>query len=93
MKATDKFGEVHEYKLDINAILEAEAKDPEYSFLHDLQSMGNKPRLTTLARIANSVGGDLQSMLALGFTMDKIADIFTKCLEEAGFISVEQEQS
>ncbi len=91
MIVTDKFGQQHEYKLDIKAILDAESKDPSYSFLHDLEQMGTMPRLTTLARIATSVGGDLESMLSYGFTMDKIADIFTKCLEESGFISAEQE--
>lgn len=85
--AIDKDGIERTFTLDIDYIITLEDADETYSFMEDVQSMGDKLRISNLNRLCKAIGSDFKTMLAFGFTIEKIADIFTECLREAGFIS------
>ena len=87
MKATDKFGNEHEFVVDIDYIIGLEMKDKTYSFMKDMESFERLPRIATVDIMAHAVGSSLKDMMALGFGIAEIAKIFMDAFAEAGFIS------
>lgn len=89
--AIDKHGNSHTYTLNIDYIIELEDADSTYSFMEDVSKLGDTLRISNLNRVCKALGSDVKEMLALGFTIEKIANIFTECMREAGFISEKPE--
>ena len=76
-----------DFKLDIAKIVEAEEKDPTYSFFKDAESMDTNPRFSALNRICTYVGTTYEEFIDAGFSIGQLAEILEKCLENAGFRS------
>lgn len=91
MKAIDNKGIEHDFVLDIDAVIQMESEDEDFSFIDCLSSFNKKVKLSNLDKICKAIGTDLKSMLAMGFTIDKIMDITKQCIEDAGFFSAQQE--
>lgn len=90
MQFTTSKGIIKTYELDIDRILEMEAKDPNYSFMDDLANVdSDKIRFTAFDRMARVLGSDLKQMIKDGVTVEDLMNIFIGCLKEAGFISGE----
>lgn len=87
----NKNGQDYEFHLSLDKILEAEREDPEYSFLAEMADLGNSMRLLPFDRMMRFCGHGLGEMLSAGFKLDELADIFSKILEEMGFISADSE--
>ncbi len=87
----NKNGQSFEFNLSLDEVLEAERQNPEYSFLADMADLGKSMRLISLDRLMRFCGHGLEEMLSAGFKLDELADIFTKVLEETGFISADSE--
>lgn len=87
----NKNGQSFEFYLSLDKILEAEREDPEYSFLAEMADLGKTMRLSSFDRMMRFCGHSLEDMLSAGFKLDELADIFTKTLEETGFISADSE--
>lgn len=84
----------HEYKLNIQAILDEEAKNPDYSFFDELEDFGKHLRFSEIMRMCEYVSSSYEEM----FTARKLAfsdlpKIVQGCLEEAGFHSAEPVQA
>lgn len=90
MQFTTSKGVIKTFELDIDKILEMEAKDPNYSLMDDLDNLdSDKLRLSTFDRMARLVGSDLKTMLKDGIGFEDLTNIFIDCLKETGFISGE----
>lgn len=84
--STDKYGQSHNFALDLRWILEEEARDPSYSFFKDLETIAENPRLTTLKRMAEAMGKDFLELVDK-FQIFDIIRIFGECCQDAGFIT------
>ena len=90
MEFTTSKGIIKTFELDIDKILEMEAKDPDYSLMDDLSGLdSDKMRFSAFDRMARVLGSDLKQMTKDGVTIEDQMDIFIECLKEAGFISEE----
>lgn len=83
-----KNGAVHTFELDVEKICEMEEKDPNFDFLAMVSELGEKMRLSSLAKLCTFVGSSYKQMTQeYHLTVSDIGNILTKCMEDAGFLS------
>lgn len=85
MITREKNGQTFEFDLLLIKILEMEAENPNYSFIEDMQSMGEKPRLLTIDRVMDLAGHPLVELVNAGFSMDEVGDLFAELISKVGF--------
>jgi hypothetical protein len=81
-------GTQKEFTLSIDAIVEEEERDPDYSFFSDLSSLGDKIRFGTIKRLLPIIGTDFDTFFKVDkLSFNDLSEILTKCMEEVGFLS------
>lgn len=82
---TEKNGNSYDFKLDVPAIMDMEAKDPKFSILNIMSDFADCPRFTDLNILAKSIGWDYTEFIAAGFNIKDLLEIVSECMKEIGF--------
>jgi hypothetical protein len=89
VEVTSKKGETKDLCLDFDAIVEAELKDPSYSFIREMDGLDRNLRLSTLDRLTRWIygGKGWKEFVADGFTIEDLTKVLKGSMEELGFTS------
>lgn len=85
VKFTSSKGETYDFHLDLERILELEAKDPEFSIEGLTSSIEKKFRFTELVTLVSLLGWDYKEFCDRGFTVNDLSAIIVDCMPELGF--------
>lgn len=88
MYSKEKNGQAYTFEFNWDYLEELE-KDPKYDMFHDMASMDEHPRITTLYRLARLVGWNYKDFVQKGFSANELSEILVECMKEAGFRSEE----
>lgn len=80
-----KNGNDYDFKLDIPAIMDMEAKDPKFSIINVMERFADCPRFTDIDTMAKAVGWDYTEFVAAGFNLKDLMEIMPECIKEVGF--------
>ena len=86
-------GETYRFEMDLEAILEMESKDPEFSLMKVMNRVGSTMRITDLVKITKALGWDYKEFVKAGFTVVDLAEIVENCIQDLGFPSEAPEPS
>lgn len=86
-------GETYRFKMDLEAILEMESQDPEFSLMKVMNRVGSTMRITDLVKITKALGWSYKDFVEAGFTVVDLADIVGVCVQDLGFPSEDPGQS
>lgn len=89
MKFTSSKGETHDFHIDIGAMVEMEAKDPDFSIMAISERFDKAFRMTDFVILAKCIGWDLEDLMAHGYNLKDLSDIFVACFGELGFTSAQ----
>lgn len=88
-KFTSANGETYDFHIDLDAVLEMEAENPDFSILDLADKMAEKFRFTDLVMMAKIIGWDYKDFCERGFNIQDLSAILTECLSELGFTSAQ----
>ena len=91
MKIVSSKGEVNEFHIDLQAVLDMEAQDPNFSVVNLADRLSENVRMTDLVTIAKVVGWDYLDFIGAGYTVQDLMEVLTGCFEELGFTSAQEE--
>ena len=80
-----KDGIEHLFRIDIDAVAAYEEAHPDWSIMDDIGS-ADRVRVSALDRLAGFLGYRYADFVALGFTLQDLAEIYADCLRtDLGF--------
>ena len=75
----------HVFRIDVDALAAYEDAHPDWSIMDDIQQ-ADKVRVTALNRLSTFLGYPYAEFVALGFTVQDLADIYVECMRsDLGF--------
>lgn len=89
VKVTSKKGVEKDLCLDFDAIVEMELKDPKYSFMKEMENIGDDMRLATIDRLTRLIydGKGWKEFVKDGFTLQDLTKVLRESMAELGFTS------
>lgn len=93
VERTSSTGEVCQFNLDLDRIIQMEDQDPDFSIFGLMSKMGANVRFTDLRKMASFIGWDYAEFCKRGYNIQDLAEIISACLEELGFTSDHPGQS
>jgi len=89
VKVTSKKGVEKDLCLDFDAIVAMEEKTPGYSFLEEMDKLGDTPKLSTIDRLTRLIydGKGWKEFVADGFTIRDLTTVLRGSMAELGFTS------
>lgn len=83
---TDSNGNVHEFALDLDTIIEYENEHPDWSITDEIAQVSGKFRFSSMDKLARYIGApSWEGFVNMGLGFEDLVTIFSEALKESGF--------